>query len=453
VSAAEAAAGAARRRPRPRLAARHAAIALVALALLVRLAFLAATPDFVPHLDSAHYDGLACGLVLGEGYALRTPSGRTADSCGRRPQGENPPTAFRPPGWPAALAGVYAVSERDRWTAGRVLNALIGTVAVALIGALAWALLGPAAGLAALALAAVDTTLVVTGASLLSEPLAVALITAALLVAARVRGAPAAGAAPAAAAPAAAAPAAAVGHRRGPLRALFAAGVLLGLATLVRSNALVLVPAVALLTRAGWRGAAVVALGCVLAVAPWTVRNAVQMDSFVPVASYFGSGLSGTFNETTRTRTDYPGGWMSPRNVPEFQALHRSGRSELDKQAELRERAIAYAADHPGYVVTAGLRNAARMLSLSDTGWHRGNAEALSLPRWTGTLAAIGFWLVLAAAALGARRIPAALWLAAGLLIVSAMWFGGELRYRAPLMPVVLLAASAAISRGRWTRS
>jgi 4-amino-4-deoxy-L-arabinose transferase-like glycosyltransferase len=407
---------------------------LLALALAVRLLFLAATPAFVPQLDAAHYDGLACGLLLGEGFVLRPPAERTTQSCGRPSQVEpNPPTAFRPPGWPAVLTGVYAAGEEGRWARARVVQALIGTLVVALVGLLAYLLLGRRAALAALALAALDTTLVVVGGSLLSEPLFVALSTGALCAAAAAR------------------------RSDRPLRLLLAAGMLAGLATLVRSNGIVLVPVLAALAAPVrgqlLRAAALVAIGAIVVVGPWTARNVVAMDGFVPVASYVGSGLAGTFNEAARTREDYPGGWVSPRHVEEFGDVHHSDLDEVERQRELTSRALEYAREHPGYALEAAVRNVGRILALTDRGWHRGNAGAMSLPRWAGTLAAVGFLVLLALAAIGAltaagRSLPRALWLVPVLFLASAMWFGGEARYRAPLVPVVIIAASACACRG-----
>jgi hypothetical protein len=390
--------------------------ALVVLALALRLAMIAATPDFQPRLDAAHYDGLACGLVLDGAYELRVPAGRDERSCGRSFEGENPPTAFRPPGWPAVLAAVYAVDEDGRWATARVLQALIGTATVALLGLLGFALLGRAGGIAATALAAVDTTLLAVTGSLLSEPLFVLLIAAATLLAVR-------------------------------RRWLFAAGLLLGAATLVRSNGFVLIPVLALVQpERKLRAAGVIALGTALAVAPWTVRNAVQMDALVPVASYVGTGVSGTFNDVARHREDFPGAWVSPRRV--FLDVHESGMTELEKQRELRRRAVEYAKAHPFYALEAGARNALRILSLADLSWHRGNAEALSLPRWVGPFAAAGFWVLLLLAGLGAarRRAPLVLLLGPALFLATAVLLGGEMRYRAPLIPFLLPFAAAWLS-------
>jgi hypothetical protein len=187
------------------------------------------------------------------------------------------------------------------------------------------------------------------------------------------------------------------------------------------------------------------AAGVVLAVAPWTIRNAVEMHAFVPVASYVGTGLAGTFNEAARTRTDFPGAWVSPRHV--YVDIHRSRMSELEKQRALRRRAIDYAKDHPGYAVEAAARNALRILSLADLDWTRGGAEALSLPDWVGPASAAGFWvlLLLTAVALARRRGTLLLLLGPAVFVASAMLLGGELRYRAPAVPFLVLVASAGL--------
>jgi 4-amino-4-deoxy-L-arabinose transferase-like glycosyltransferase len=80
-----------------------------------------------------------------------------------------------------------------------------------------------------------------------------------------------------------------------------AAGLLFGLATLTRELALYLAPIAALwLLRpsTGWRPstggtrrAAALALGLVLCVAPWTLRNAVLFEAFIPVSTMGGLNL------------------------------------------------------------------------------------------------------------------------------------------------------------------
>src|SRR5215213_9692357 len=206
------------------------ALALLAFALLLRLAFIVATPGYAPQHDDRDYDRLACGLVAGEGYTRVGPA-NTERACGDSPTGEA--TAFRPPGFPMFLAAVYTVSEPlgiERWTAARVAQAVLGTAVVALLGLVAWQLFGRRVALAAMALGAVFPPAIVLGGSLLSETLFSALMLAAI--------------------------AAALGDRRagGDRRWLVVAGVLCGLAFLTRSNApALLIPLMLAVAGAGER--------------------------------------------------------------------------------------------------------------------------------------------------------------------------------------------------------
>ncbi len=118
------------------------AVVLVALALVLRLGFMLATPGYAPAHDDRDYDRLACGLVAGDGYTRAGPA-TPPEGCGEGPTGR--PTAFRPPGFPMFLAAVYTVTEPigiERWTAARVAQALLGTAVVALLGMVAWQLFG-----------------------------------------------------------------------------------------------------------------------------------------------------------------------------------------------------------------------------------------------------------------------------------------------------------------------
>src|SRR5215218_9467190 len=156
------------------------AFALLAAALLLRLAFVLATPGYAPQHDDRDYDRLACGLVAGDGYTRAGPA-TPPQGCGEGPTGR--PTAFRPPGFPMFLAAVYTVTEPlgiERWTAARVAQALLGTAVVALLGVVAWLLFGRRTALVTMALGAVFPPMVVLGGSLLGETLFVALMLAAL---------------------------------------------------------------------------------------------------------------------------------------------------------------------------------------------------------------------------------------------------------------------------------
>ncbi len=92
-------------------------IAILALALIVRLAVIVSTPHFAPYGDPADYDRYAHTLAV---------TGRFPPTGYARP---GSPTAFRPPAYPLVLGATYALTG-SRWSSGRVLGAMLGTLTV-----------------------------------------------------------------------------------------------------------------------------------------------------------------------------------------------------------------------------------------------------------------------------------------------------------------------------------
>lgn len=417
------------------------AIILLGLALVLRLAFVAATPGYQPAHDDRDYDRLACGLVAGEGYTRVGPP-TPEERCGDGPTGK--PTAFRPPGYPMFLAAVYTVSEPlgvERWTAARVAQAILGTLTVALLGVVAWQLFGRRAGLTAMGLGAAFPPWIVLGGSLLTETLFVTLMLAAIAAVLADR--------------------AAGGDRR----VLVAAGVLCGLATLTRSNAPALIVPLAIAvatTGAGTRplrarlgrAAALVAIAAVV-VAPWTIRNALELDGFAPVTTEAGSALAGTYNDATRTDPDWPGAWQPPGPLRELRGTLAPVRGdEPAEQRALMRRSLRYMADHPVYVAEVGGRNAWRLSGLAGDGWWHFSGRTLSLPGWTADVSGVAFLLFLAVAIAGAftaaaRAAPRWLWLMPVLMLLSVVFIVGETRFRAPVDPFVVLLAALALAQVR----
>jgi 4-amino-4-deoxy-L-arabinose transferase-like glycosyltransferase len=400
---------------------------LLALALVVRLGYVAATPGYEAVNDAHNYDVHARSIAAGHGFAR----------IGSGPSGE---TAFRPPGYPYFLAGVYAVSEVDRadpetrYRAGRVANAVVGTAIVALIGVLCVQLLNRRVALAAMALGAVYLPLVLVGGTLMSEPLFAALLLGAL--------------------------AAAVQHRRSARRYRWAllAGVLGGLAVLTRANAAILLAPLAIAVwdvrpRWSWRAlappAALVAVA-IATVSPWTIRNAVVLHSFVPVTTQLGTALAGTYNDDARTDREHPASWRSLRRVPDYQYLIRRWREipEATLDRELRAAALRYAADHPTYVPKVVFWNTVRMLDLAGMSWSRHTASTISIgPRWADA-GVVCFWLFAALAAAGAitRRMPAYVVAIPALVFLSVVLFVFETpRYRTGIDPFIVMLAGAAL--------
>jgi hypothetical protein len=232
---------------------RRALLLLAGLALAVRLLYaLLALRGYTPTTDALHYDMLATAVAEGRGLVHPFPTG------------VDHPTAFRPPLWPLLLGGVYAVTGHSL-LAAQVLTAVLGAAAVVGVALLAGRLAGPTVGRVAGLVAALHPVLVSGDAPPLSEPLGAVLLVGLLL---------------------------AVADRRPALAGLLTGGLLL---TRPSAQAAVLVLGVALLVLWGWRRTAVVVAVAAAAVAPWVVRNAVQLGSPV-LATSTGFNIAATYS-------------------------------------------------------------------------------------------------------------------------------------------------------------
>ena len=431
-------AGAPRARERRRAirGRRAAAIAgVLVLALVLRLGYVVVTPGYTIVDDARDYDHHAVSIAAGDGYALLGP-------------GPTRETAFRPPGYPYFLAGVYELGGRDwlrshdRVVAGRIANALVGTAIVALLGLLSVQLFGRRVALVAMALAAVYLPLILAGGALMSEPLFAALLLAALAAAVRFRRSV---------------------HR---WRWVALAGILGGLAILTRANAAILLLPLALAVwdvrpRWSWRALAppaVLVAVAAAAVAPWTVRNAVELHAFVPVSTQLGTALAGTYNDQARADTRNPATWRSLRRVPELQYLVRTSAwrrtPEATLERRLREVSLHFIADHPGYVPRVVFWNTARALDLASLTWSRHTYSTVSVtPGWADA-GVVVFWLFALLAIAGAltprgRRIPVHVAAVPALLWLSVVFTAFETpRYRTGIDPFVVLLAALALVAG-----
>jgi hypothetical protein len=427
-----------------------AALVLVALALRIVLALDA--PGGRIGGDPAVYDHVGVSLADGRGWsrAVGTGGGR---SLALRPAALRP-TALHPPAWPLVLGAAYLVTDhedrldlagtpgrpgaagapaaaRSRWTAGRVVNALLGTGAVLLVGLVALELWGPRVALVATGVAALYPALAVLGAALLSEPLFVVLELGALYAVLR--------------------------HRRpgGGRRWLALAGVLCGMAVLTRANGAVLLLPLAL---GAWTGRprwsrralaapALVVLAAVLAVAPWTLRNALVLHAPVPVSTDLGQTLAGTYNPLAAANRFR---WRNTRRLPAADAVAVAQPTEAARSSALAHAGLAYLAAHPLDVVRASAWNTARMLELDPAGRRDLAGELRSRRLASVSFAGFAVLAVLAlagTAAARARRAPAWLWLVPVLMWLGTVPFAVNFsRFRAPIDPFLVLLAALALT-------
>ncbi len=415
-------------------------IAILALALIVRLAVIVSTPHFVPYGDPADYDRYAHTLAV---------TGRFPPTGYAHP---GSPTAFRPPAYPTLLAITYGLTG-SRWSAGRVLGAMLGTLTVLLTLLLAEALWGWPTGAWAGGLAAVFLPLVWLNGSLLSESLFLPLELGLVLCL--------------------------IAYRRLPrLAVALAAGALCGAAALTRTVGLLLIiPTMLALVghrRAGGeaseatgprgRGSLVVApAGAVvvmlLVLVPWTVRNEHEFHTLVPVSTQDGFTLAGEYNPVAGRPDNFQAVWQLPYVVPSLRALFvtPAGADEAQLDRRLRDRALSYALDHPGYVMTAVGLNTLRLIDLG-----RGHTFVTALfDREMGVPSAMqgqvtleaDFILLLALVGgvtlFGRRRatvpVPTFVWLVPVLMLLAVVPVLGAPRYRAPVDPFLVMVAAVGV--------
>lgn len=246
------------------------------------------------------------------------------------------PTAFHPPLFSMLLA-VSSLFGGTSYFAHKLVASLAGTGTVVVVGLVARELVGNRAGLIAAGFAALYPNLWVVDGILMPESLYGLSIAVVLL--------------------------AAYGYRRTPrLRLAFATGAAIGLATLVRGEAVVLavvlaVP-LALWAPGDWSlrlrrlGAMLVAVA--LVIAPWTLRNLARLDR--PVAlSVNGDEVIGIANCHDTYYGQFLGFWSIGCYEPTPPG------DEVERGAAYRKRGIDYARDHIGRLPFVLLARQGRM--------------------------------------------------------------------------------------------
>ncbi len=415
--------------------------AIVLVALVVRVAVVVADDGYRPANDPLQYDDIARSIAAGDGY----PPSQILLHGG--------PSAFRGPAYSYVLGGVYALTG-DSVAAGRILGAALGSVAVLLLYLVARRIWGRRVALVAAGMAAVFPPLVLLSRELLSEPLFICL---ALGAVACVLASRAGGAAPGWAA---------------------SAGALCGVAALSRSVGLALLIPLALgvwTLRPRFTGRALIApallvLCAALVIAPWAIRNQVELGRFIPTTTSGGYTAAGAYNDESFRDAGAHGAWRNPQLVPEYSRLFvTTGIDEAAADRTMARESRRFAWDHPGYVAEVVAWNVARQLELVGGSVRDPKGEVVD-DRGIGsevpTSERVAIGLAVALALLGvvaivrsrwgteARigspgRIPAGpgfLWLIPILLLAATLPFVGLPRYRVVADPFLLVLAAIGLT-------
>ena len=433
-------------------------VLLVAVVLLgalgIRLGYIAAERYHAIN-DAGTYNRMASMIANHGDY-------HTGDGPRSGAGGSRGPTAYFPPAFPYLLAVADLIDghEAGGKTAvppERIEMAVVGTISVAFVGLVALEAFGEGVAWAALVLAAFYPVMIELSGTLVAENLVVVLELAAAWAALRARRARQAG--------------------RGPYPWIAATGVLTGLAALTHENAILyLIPfAIAAwgiararpagtdggVTQSRGRGrlagvgAVVLLVVCTcLTIAPWTIRNAVELHSFVPIADETGITLAGTYNPTSANDPLVPYKWHLFSHVPSLRHFARESNHDTEVQLsdKLQTAAFDYIKAHPLAPIQAGLDNTLRMFEIEGTyAWHA-SARAIGLKTTVAGEAIVGFWIVCLVAIAGAftrrvRRAPWWLWLMPVLWWLSIVPVNVETpRFREPIDPFLILLAACAIA-------
>jgi 4-amino-4-deoxy-L-arabinose transferase-like glycosyltransferase len=410
-------------------------VLILGLAFTIRLVWIAfsgwqPTPDD----DAFRYDFAARALADGRGYVHLDGS----------------PTAFWPPGYPLLLAAAYRVFG-DTVTVAQMLNVALSTGTVGLVYLIGCRTLSPRPALVGAGIVAFFPSLIfLTGVTLSETAFTfVALLGVYLLLMD------------------------AQGERRRDLRLLLAAGLTLGFASLVRGQALLL-PIVMipfwLRSSIGWPRIAdklvAVALGIGLIVAPWTVRNAIELDAPVLISTNAGVDFWIGHNEAAAGDIAQASGDELVFSYPELNTIER----EVRVNSEGFRKGLTYAVTHPAQEIVLPFKKLFWLYYNDEEGlkWNEGHGGQPflddNLREGLLSLSNVYYFSVLSLILLG---LP--LWLSlrdpGRLLIVSiiAYWtlvhlmFFGDPRFHAPIMPLAALLAAlswVALWSGRppWVR-
>lgn len=400
-------------------ASRSALIALFALFAALRAA--AILLDVTPTSDADWYYKRAADLAAGLGYVSINGA----------------PTAYWPPGWPMAMSVAFRVLGTSTLTVG-LLNLASAVLAGWLTYDLARRLFGSElSGRLALLLLAVYPNSILYVPLALTEVFYTTLLLAGcwLLIA-----------------------------RKGALRLVFA-GLVFGLATLVKAQTLVVIPLICLigLLRDGnvvrrtpgviARGAFIIAVAA-LVVAPWTIRNHQVMGAWIPVSTNGGITLLTGNNDSAR-------GGFTPDDAVVKALDARTGLTEMEYDAEASRLGKEWIKAHPAQFLKLMPMKLFRLWGPDGEGqWaYETGSPAWKAAPWAFTLlraanqlwyfALLGLFAVAAVLMIRGRRAEGTRvidwWLLPyGIALYPsaiAMVFSGQSRFHYPVMPFVCMAA------------
>ena len=398
--------------------------AILLLALLLRVAVIAAFP-IQPHGDSLWYLHRATEMARGLGF-----------------QEAGLPTAFWPVGYPALLGAAIALLGPSM-LAPLLLNLVAAIATIMLIIWFARRLGGgeATARIAALLYAIYPAHVVYAGDSA-AEVTSTAVVMAGMALLVK-------------------------GHGRFGLTLL--AGIILGLATLMRPQFLLLAPVMLVPmsmtmrdfnARRAIKALVVTGLGMALVVLPWTARNLAMLHAPVMVSTNGGIALQAGANSLT------DGGYFQVEKSPLWAEVGipfaDRVRHQVEIDARLKAMAKRWIAEHPTQWFLLGFKKTFLLWARdTDAFWALDENHPHMGTAWKAAQAInqLYYMLVMAGAVLGfawaaretwRRGTPSTLLILAAMpVFCSALAFGfsGQTRYHFPAMPFLIIATASVAAR------
>jgi 4-amino-4-deoxy-L-arabinose transferase-like glycosyltransferase len=274
--------------------------------------------------DAAEYDSYALNLAQGRGYRGISPDVKSPDG-----QLLDHPTAYRAPGTSTFWAGLYRIFGH-RYDALRIAQCVLGTLTILLIYAIGRYCFDETVALLAAAIYALWPTALLYSTELGSEPLYTFFfcwfIYASLKFA----------------------------ERPAWLNAV-TAGLLLGLAMMTRSNAVLMV--ISVIPWVFWQfrkmprlivqGLAIPFIATATLI-PWTVRNYEVFHAFIPFETGGGDVALGSYNRIVANDPLYHGYWVyATSELPEYREEITASNNEVIRDRVELQLALQWFRNHP----------------------------------------------------------------------------------------------------------
>jgi 4-amino-4-deoxy-L-arabinose transferase-like glycosyltransferase len=384
------------------------------LAFLIRSVFVSLFFgwDRPPAYDEMVFDLLAIHIVRGEGYHVGFG-----------------PTASRLPLYPFFVTGIYSLFGPSNFIVVRLLQALLDSLSCVLLYLLGKALGGKSVGLLAAIGAVFYPLSIIMSAQLYTETLFLLLLTATLIVSVKM-------------------------IKGGQVWSAISGGALFGLSVLTRSQIAALLPFILVYlflntnpTKGFAINACIFLFATTLVILPWTVRNYLVFDEFVPLGTATGGAFWAGNNPLANGGSTIPTKetWQGD-DCPDRLWIGWSSLGETESSRKFLQTSLHWIRTHPSDFLTLIPKKLARLWSPASFTTHSDRrANPLTKLLWGPFIPFLLLVMVGIAVSLSRWRRWFMLYSIILLTNFNTMIFFGGTRYSMPMVPALLIFSAMGI--------